>query len=255
MCSAASAVSRSGPLRFTAIVLSNSSAVTSSSDGGTGAMPALLTSTSTRPNSAIVASMSAAHWSQSPTWHARRARGGPGRGFPRRPPRTRSSFDCDDDVGSRFPESQRHRASRALAGAGDDHDLAGRVEVGDAHRRVRRRVRVRPGGGDAVDEVADVEVEQRLGFGRRDAARVAPGAAVRRPAGGSTRLDRAETDRRPHQQPARLHGGVGPKPSRRITLRSGRDASTYASRPGDRSRRLSRARRRADAEPVRPPHA
>ena len=67
MCSAASAVSRSGPLRLTAIVLSNSSDVTSSSDGGTGAMPALLTSTSMRPNSAIVASMSAAHWSQSPT--------------------------------------------------------------------------------------------------------------------------------------------------------------------------------------------
>jgi hypothetical protein len=61
MRSAARAVSRKGPLRFTAIVLSNRSAVTPRRDGGTGAMPALFTSTSIRPNSVTAASTRVAH--------------------------------------------------------------------------------------------------------------------------------------------------------------------------------------------------
>src|SRR4030081_3117528 len=42
-CPAATAVRRSGPFKFTAIVLSNSDSVIPPSDGGTGAVPALLT--------------------------------------------------------------------------------------------------------------------------------------------------------------------------------------------------------------------
>ena len=114
MCSAASAVSRSGPLRLTAIVLSNRSGVTSSSDGGTGAMPALLTSTSMRPNSATVASIErralvpvadvAAH---------RRARAGRARA-PRRPP-LRTARAC----GSRPRRRRPPRRTRAPSPARD----------------------------------------------------------------------------------------------------------------------------------------
>ena len=173
-------------------------------------MPALFTSTSMRPNSATVASMSAAHSSQSPTWHRTASA--------RRPSARISSatilarFDLaarDDDVGAGFGESQRHGPAQALAGPGDDDDLAVASRLGmviESRSAFRACV-----AGDAVDQVADVDVEQRVGFGRVDAPRVAagprpPSAGRRRPA---PRLDRDEADGRPHQQAARLHGGVG----------------------------------------------
>jgi len=67
MCSAAMAISRNGPFTLTPKVLSNSSSVTPANEGGTGAIPALLTSTSMRPNSLTVASTSASHCAQSAT--------------------------------------------------------------------------------------------------------------------------------------------------------------------------------------------
>ena len=65
-----SADSRNGPLRFTPMTLSKSSSVTSGSDGYSGDMPALFTSTSQWPNSLVDAVDQASQSSQWPTWHA-----------------------------------------------------------------------------------------------------------------------------------------------------------------------------------------
>ena len=203
-------------------------------------MPALFTSTSMRPNSATVASTSAPHWSQSPTWQADRewpaARA---RGSPRPPPRTRSSLRLATTTSAPgLGEPEGHRPAEALAAAGDDDDLAGRVEGGDRHRplRVSRRCpRSRSGCGGRT------ACRPRPGRPRRVAARVGIAAGRRRP-GGSTPLSTA-----PNPTVAQVSSrqactaASAAKPSRRIASTSGRDASTYASRPGQTMRRLSRA--------------
>ena len=61
----ATAISRNGPLRLTSMVLSKSPSETSSRLGERGAMPALLTRTSSRPRSAYTLSTAGsmlAHW-------------------------------------------------------------------------------------------------------------------------------------------------------------------------------------------------
>ena len=63
ICAAARTASRNGPFRLTASVLSNSSSLTASRLSYSGDMPALLTSTSSRP---VRASVSAMSRSQSP---------------------------------------------------------------------------------------------------------------------------------------------------------------------------------------------
>ena len=123
--------------------------------------------------------------------------------------------------------------------------------IGRLRRRCGRGV-----AGDAVDQVPDVEVEQRVGLGRRrrrpGRRRVALRGRPRR-GGSDPALDRAEADRRPHQQPARLHRGVGVRSRRaRIASTSGRDASTNASRPGQRMSRLSRRRPQPRAQLAAP---
>ena len=239
MCSAASAVSRSGPLRLTAIVLSNRSEVTSSNDGGTGAMPALFTSTSMRPNSATVASMSAPQSSQSPTWQRTASA--------RRPERADlvgddlARFELaarDDHVGARLREAQRHRAAQALAAAGDDDDLAGRVEARGASscRAARSCGRV---ASDAVDQVPDVDVEQRVDLGRVDAARVAGRSNVLR--GPRLATGRPGARSRPRRiRPSPTSATGTPAPRRRRGSRRGASRRRAAATP----RRTPRARAR-----------
>ena len=116
------------------MVLSNSSEVTSSSDGGTGAMPALFTSTSMRPNSATVGvdertalvpvAHVAAHREGAATERAHLV----GDLLARRELAAR-----DHDVGAGLREAERHRPAEALAPAGDDDHLAGGVEGRDGH--------------------------------------------------------------------------------------------------------------------------
>ena len=171
-------------------------------------MPALFTSTSMRPNSATVASMSAPHSSQSPTWHRT--------GSARRPNARISSATISHASIFRLATTTSAPASanpnaiarpNALAGPGDDDDLVGRVEVRERHRLPAFRRGV---SSDAVDQVPDVDIEQRVGFGGVDAARVASRSYLSRPARWPrSGLDRDEADGRPHQQSARLHGGVG----------------------------------------------
>src|SRR4029077_112117 len=62
-----SADRRNGPLKFSPTTLSNRSSEMSSSTGYSGDMPALLTSTSTRPNRSYAASASLPTSSQRPT--------------------------------------------------------------------------------------------------------------------------------------------------------------------------------------------
>src|SRR3954447_16116519 len=72
MRSPASAVSRNGPLRLTSMTLSNSPSVTPASPPSySGDDPALLTRTSSRPNSSRAASSSGSSSSQWPTWQPR----------------------------------------------------------------------------------------------------------------------------------------------------------------------------------------
>src|SRR6185369_16900081 len=59
--------SRNGPLRLVLKTLSYNASETWSTLGYSGDMPALLTRMSTVPNSSYAASVSASHWSQSPT--------------------------------------------------------------------------------------------------------------------------------------------------------------------------------------------
>ena len=79
--------------------------------------------------------MSASHWRPSPR-RGRRPRGCAG------PIRLISSATglarlelaaADDDIGSGFGESERHRAAEALARAGDDDDFSVRPKRRDAH--------------------------------------------------------------------------------------------------------------------------
>src|SRR5262249_36185956 len=44
-------------------------------------------------------------------------------------------------VGARFREPERRGATKTLAAPSDDHDLAGRVQARNGHRRLRRRFR------------------------------------------------------------------------------------------------------------------
>ena len=125
-------MSRSGPLRLTAIVLSNRSEVTSAnSEGGTGAIPALLTSTSMHPNSATVdvderfALLPVADMAthrQCPPAHLPHLLG-------HRLPWPELAAG-HDDIGARLGEPEDHLATETLAAPGHDYDLPGRVELG-----------------------------------------------------------------------------------------------------------------------------
>ena len=123
------------------MVLSKSSALTSSSDGGTGAMPALFTRTSIRPKAATVVSTRAAQ--SLPVADV----------TPHRECLSPQGSDLgghflarielaagDDDIGTRFGEPQRHGPSKSLAPSGDDHDLVGwrpNWESSSVHRLLR----------------------------------------------------------------------------------------------------------------------
>ena len=127
-----SADSRNGPLRFTPTTLSKSSSLTSASVGYSGDTPALLTRTSTRPNSSYAASTSRSRSSQRPTWQAPASA---------RPPAARSSAATSShacclparhhDVGARRRERARDREPQPARASGDERHSAGEVE----HRR------------------------------------------------------------------------------------------------------------------------
>ena len=153
-------------------------------------MPALLTSTSMRPNSATVASIERGALVPVADVAAHRQRPPADAPAPRRRP-TSHGLELaarHDDVGARLREPERHRAAQALAASGDDDDLAGRVELGmviDASvprlaGALGRRGRQLGVTGDALDHVSDVEFEQRVRLvggrrlpGRRPAERAA----------------------------------------------------------------------------------
>ena len=217
-------------------------------------MPALLTSTSMRPNSATVASTSAralvpvadvaAHRQRAPAQRPDLA----GDHFARL-----ELAAGDDHVGARLGEPQRHRPAQALAAAGDDDDLAGRVRgsgwSSTSPCRVAESARRRR--GDAFDQVADVEVEQRVDLGRVDAARV---AARSGPCAGRAAAARPRSrPRRSRRSPTSAAGTPAPRRRRRSRRAASprRAAATprrRRSRPGERMSRLSRAGAQPDAQ-------
>ncbi|HEY6427449.1 MAG TPA: hypothetical protein VIX84_09470, partial [Acidimicrobiales bacterium] len=78
----------------------------------------------------------------------------------------------------------------------------------DSTRLLRRGI-----SSDSIDQVPDMDLEQRVAFRRVNASRVASGADSTRPkCWPGTGLDGDEPDRRPHEQATRLHRRVGREP-------------------------------------------
>ena len=126
-----SAVRRNGPLRLTAMTLSNSSSPTSTRLGYSGAMPALLTRMSTLPNSACDGGVEGVEIGPLPDVAGDRQRR-PTRLLAHLLGERRAGVELaagDGDVGAAAGEGQHHLPSEAPAAAGDEGDLAGQVDL------------------------------------------------------------------------------------------------------------------------------